>query len=856
MNISVKDFQNHLMTFPQSPVIEVGSDFMSTCVILDTAEVTSDDLYWNLSDTTLPRELYTRINSSALSVTFTVNSEKPEWLYCLCRKPSPYVVLNQGRFIHGLYLRKGYGVQKPANLTCVALQEKTYISETISCKWDDRGRQTKEVPTTYTLYVKQMTGEINQTITPRTNGQVTLGSYPTHTPLEIWVEAKNLLGVAESDRLIQDAGFFVKTNPPSNVTLLPEPSITPTSLLLKWTPPIDRVYVRLTYRIRFCVQGAHTWSYVPDGDLSKDIESFRLQGLQPDTVYLSQVSCKNARPGHGHWSEWSNNATMRTPEDRPPSKPDLWMISERDHMGQRKVRFISKKPVFANGRILHYYVKVYNHGSKNSSSFVSFNASESRGVTVLNHVLLSDQMTARIWVSAVNSVGRSPEAYLGIPERNRERPPVEELRVWPHEGRLMVEWQPLNSSGVTEFVVEWVRGPQKDWQRETKATTRTHITGNLEEFECYTVSVYSIYSGWISRPASVDVYLKQRAPSVAPTVNLVGVPGRNKAHLRWTEVSPEDRGGFITNYTVYYKTGEELKAVTLHGNSTSCTLTSLLPDTTYVTWITASTVAGSTNGSRHSFTTAKYDPGEIKLIVVSVSLGFLFVFMMTALLCFNKKDAIKENFWPRIPNPGESTIGNWSSDYSQKAEPPGEDCLSGISERDVDVCDGCSLLDEEKVGLPLKKVKFLPEEHSSGIRGSSCMFSPRQSVSDSNEGGDMAETTASTVQSSSVVASNRYKGQTPIQTLASLFSCSKSTHALLDSEENPDITLQDGSRQSLRCGRPVGGDHGPRLQREELQPLDFCPLQEDSENNTPADDQSAASASSYMPQLGGYRPQA
>ncbi|XP_041666854.1 interleukin-6 receptor subunit beta-like isoform X2 [Cheilinus undulatus] len=313
------DFQNHVMTFPKSPaVVQVGSNLTATCVILDTAEVTSDDLYWNLSDTTLPRELYSRINSSALSVTFTVTSEKPEWLFCLCRKHSPYVVLNQGRFIHGLYLIKGYGVQKPENLTCVALQEKTYISETISCNWDDRGRQTKEVPTTYTLYVKTVFDQIHQTHTHSTNAQVALGSYPTQTTLEIWVEAKNKLGVAESERLIQDASFFVKTSPPSDIMLLSEPRF-PTSLLLKWTPPIDRVYVRLTYRIRFCPQGAHAWSYVPDDDVSKEVKSFRLQGLQPDTVYLSQVSCKNARPGHGHWSEWSNNATMRTPEDRTRS---------------------------------------------------------------------------------------------------------------------------------------------------------------------------------------------------------------------------------------------------------------------------------------------------------------------------------------------------------------------------------------------------------------------------------------------------------------------------------------------------------------------------------------------------------
>lgn len=50
-------------------------------------------------------------------------------------------------------------------------------------------------------------------------------------------------------------------------------------------------------------------------DTSKDIESFRIQYLRPDTLYITQVRCKNAREGYGYWSDWSTNATARTPED-------------------------------------------------------------------------------------------------------------------------------------------------------------------------------------------------------------------------------------------------------------------------------------------------------------------------------------------------------------------------------------------------------------------------------------------------------------------------------------------------------------------------------------------------------------
>lgn len=192
---------------------------------------------------------------------------------------------------------------------------------------------------------------------------------------------------------------------------------------------------------------------------------------------------------------------------------------------------------------------------------------------------------------------------------------------------------------------------------------------------------------------------------------------------------------------------------------------------------------------------------------------------------------------------------------------------------DVDVCDEKCVFEEDKASHSLKKDKYLSEEHSSGIGGSSCMSSPRQSVSDSDEGGDMADTTASTVQYSSVVASSGYKGQTPsLQPQQAIFSRSESMQPLLDSEENPDMLAQEGSRQSQRFSRQPGFPHGAGKescadfkeldmeQQELLEPLDFCPLEENSEDATPKDDQSAdwlpaAPASSYMPQLGGYRPQ-
>ncbi|XP_026153570.1 interleukin-6 receptor subunit beta isoform X1 [Mastacembelus armatus] len=879
---------SHLVIAPQSPLLEIGTNFTATCLIINTDKITADDLYWKLHDTTVPKEQYIKVNSSALNVTVLITNERAEWLFCSCNKEkNHYVFLNSGKFIHGIFLRKGYRPEKPENLSCLSVQEKFYISPVLSCKWDSVGRQTPDIPTTYTLFVRVIPSENFSMSTDENHTEVRLNVFPNHMTMEVWVEARNKLGTAESEHLKVDAGWFVKTNPPSDVRVISEPSF-PAALLINWTQPIEKYYLRLTYQIRYCPEGSQSWTYVPPEDIAKDIESFRLQDLQPDTVYVIQVRCKNAVEGHGHWSNWSANTTKRTPEFRPKSKPDLWrVIAEGDSINERRVQIICKDPVLANGRILKFDIKIQDvkHKVKNVSwewESILVNRTEAnsssnqRKITPLKEILLANTKSVKVHVTASNSVGKSAEASLVISEKARVPPPVEELKVWPKEGQLWLKWNPPTSMNVTEYVVEWVTGDQIDWQKENRNTLKTAIKGNLETFVCYTISVYPIYYGRIGKPTTEKAYLEQGAPIEGPIVRLRGKPGRNEAELVWTEIPQQSQRGFITNYTISYTSGTKLHNITVPVNTTSYTLRSLSGNTKYDIWINASTIQGSTKGFNHSFTTLKYAPGEIELIVVGVSLGFLFVVVMTMLLCIYKKDVITKNFWPQIPNPGESTIGSWSPDYSLKTDTPKENCLSGISVLDVDVCDGKCVFEEDKASLPLKKDKYLSEEHSSGIGGSSCMSSPRQSVSDSDEGGDMADTTASTIQYSSVVASNGYKGQTPSsQPQQGIFSRSESTQPLLDSEENPDMIVHEGSGHFQRFSRrpcftrtaegeddsnPADISQLEMHQQEMLEHLDFCPLEENPEQTTPTDEHSAdwlpsAPVSSYMPQLGGYRSQ-
>ncbi|XP_061571783.1 interleukin-6 receptor subunit beta-like [Cololabis saira] len=619
---------------------------------------------------------------------------------------------------------------------------------------------------------------------------------------------------------------------------------------------------------------------VPRADTSKYISSFRLQNLRPDTVYSVQVRCKHSDHGVGYWSDWSNNSTRRTHEDRPSSKPDLWMNVIQSKTNERQVQILCKDPEFSNGKILRFDFKVQNQADRsgNGTDWESFpvngsgdddgSGDDPRNSVLLKTLVLSDKQSIKVRVIAVNSVGASPEAFLVLTAKSNDPSPVQNLQVHHQDGRLWLDFKPRNNNTFpsSEYVMEWTDGGNVDWQREKKNTHRAAIKGDLQPFVCYNVSVYPVYSGRVGKPTRTEAFLEQGAPSLGPSVRLKGNARHDSAELEWEEIPLQNRRGFITNYTVSYRAGNrETNHVTVPANTTSYTMTGLHHDTRYDVWIRASTIGGSKDGNSHSFTTLKYGPGMIESIIVAVSLGFFMFF----LLCLYKRDQIRENFWPQIPNPGESTIGNWSPDCSTKEESEKESCVSGISV--LDVCESKPGPEEDKASLSLKKDKYLSEENSSGIGGSSCMSSPRQSVSDSDEA-DAADTSASTVQYSSVVAPRGYKGQTPgshgshgSQTQPGVFWRSESTQPLLDSEENPDMSVQD-SRLFQRspgssCFTPGDGEEQPEWEQQDL-----CSVEENGETTAvpdrltdvlPAGAPGApgAPASSYMPQLGGYRPQ-
>ncbi|XP_022536979.2 interleukin-6 receptor subunit beta [Astyanax mexicanus] len=821
--------------------VELGKEFTATCVLNKGSKYTADDIEWLFGDVSVPREFYKKINQSAVAVTVNISADIKSPLKCKASKQS---LSYEQPCMYGIYLLMGYPPLKPKNLTCIALQDGKRISPNFTCSWDP-GTRDPLLPTTYILYAGEHSSNSTKTLTNKLT--VNLSTFPNFMPMDIKLEVRNVLG-KEIVELQIYSQKFVKPNPPSNVRIIPENNF-PTSLMVNWTHPIHKSVLELKYHIRYCKAGASAWTEVSQDATKAYTESFRLQSLQPHTEYVVQMRCIQ-RENVGYWSDWSSNATARTPEAAPKSEPDLWRVFGDD---ETDVKLIWKEPVKANGKILGYNLSIKENGI----------APQRLVVASKEHQYHLKGENAFIKMTANNSAGVSPLTTLVIsrPDLN-SYPGVAYVSCSVRDGKLWVEWLPPkeSSSDVHKYLVEWVsvQENKRDWQR-VSGNTSTVIIGNLEPFKRYNVSIYPIYRvgdrvkyNWPGRSVgAVGAYLQEGPPLKGPAVDVTNTQ-KNSASLQWEEIPISSQRGFLTNYTIFYKTGDNEQSVVVDSSFLSYKLTGLESESQYVVHIMASNAEGSVNGSDSSLYTKKYDDGEIEVIVVLVCLGFLFFIVFIMMLSIKNREVIKKRLWPQVPDPSHSTLATWSPDCPIRTDTPKEATLPDVSVVEVDVFDGKSLCEEDKTMLPLKKDKYFSEEHSSGIGGSSCMSSPRQSVSDSDEG-DSGQTTASTVQYSSVVASG-YKGQTP-SLQAPNFIRSESTQPLLDCEEQPESVLDSSSSSSPQRNSYFRRGAGlEQLQPQEVEETScFSPMEE--EDTPTLTEDPPGPAPGYMPQQNGYRPQ-
>ncbi|XP_041085854.1 interleukin-6 receptor subunit beta-like [Polyodon spathula] len=862
---------------PVPSAVELHTEFTATCVLfescIDQHEANADNMYWKFQQHRVPKEQYTKINDTAIRITVNITDE--------LRSPLTCNVMSYGQMehnIYGIFLNKGFPPEKPQNLTCIVHQYGKSLSDTLLCTWNP-GRESHLV-TRYTLKA-QTISNTSENISRIDEGELKMTTMPVFVNVRIWVEAENQLGKSTSEKLHLDPVDIVKPSAPEIEKISSEKEF-PNSLVVSWNLTLNPLLFKLKYNIRYRSASSSEWTEVPLSETGSSIKSFRLQDLKPYTEYRVSVRCIK-EDGLGYWSDWSKEKSATTPEAKPSGRPDLWrVIGPSDSDKNRRVTLIWKEPdpSVANGKILGYEVQIEGRHYPAAKRFTV------NGTSV--DYTLTEGASYHITIAAFNSKGQSPGARLFIPAGSqKELPSVEDLKAFPQDGKLWVEWKAPRKSE-SEYVVEWCAMMEEgggcstesiEWQRVSALSINTVLKGNIKPLKRYKISVFPVYFGIPGACRSVEEYLEQGSPTIGPTVR-TRKKERNGALLEWNLIPLMSRNGFIRNYTIFYQAeGGVEESITVDYTNRQYTLTSLGTSTMYAVHVSANTDAGGKNGSEFTFTTLKFAPGEIEAIVVPVCLGFLITTVATLLFCFNKRDLIKKHIWPQVPDPGNSRIANWSPDsgpirpnFSPKEQVYPEGIITDFSVINI---ENDNIDDYNKASDSLKKGKYTSEEHSSGIGGSSCMSSPRQSVSDSDEA-DSAQTTSSTVQYSSVVATG-YRGQLPS---APVFARSESTQPLLDCEERPEEQHLYGNLNSEQGVRRPSRLYfkRPRMINEDADPscdsLGFCPADEvtlqdsaatgssqpDSEGQTVPRNGINASperneTKSYVPQQNGYRAQ-
>uniref|UniRef100_A0A8C6XTJ3 Interleukin-6 receptor subunit beta n=2 Tax=Naja naja TaxID=35670 RepID=A0A8C6XTJ3_NAJNA len=771
---------------PESPVkLSIGSNFTAFCILHNNCpygKIRAEQVIWKMKTRAVPKEQYSIINETVSSVTFNDTSTLVSPLTCNILVPGGLI-----QNIYGIQFELGFPPEKPTNLRCIVIQTEA-SSFSHRCSWEP-GRDTL-LSTNYSLKHRAAT-TFSDCIPQDSNNSCTIPDVVFFVTLEVWVQARNELGVAESDHIEFDPINYVKPLPPHKLSL--NSGEFPRILRISWENRF-KVTQNLKYKIQYKILNSNDWTEIPPEDTASLRTSFTLQALRPNTEYQIRLCC--GIDSSKYWSDWSE-VTGFTAEDRPSKGPVLWRnIKTSDSAGNWTLSLLWKElsPSEANGVILEYKVSI---SGRPPLAFPTQHYSLNTTQLVLN----VENGTYDVSVTAVNKAGKSPTSVLLIPATN-SKAPVKNIGAFPKDGKLLVNWTPPKES-VSKYIIEWQEvcsnlNCPTEWQQEPGSERGTFLKGTIKPYKRYIITVYPLYLGGQGEGVSTQAYLQQDVPATGPNVRTKKL-GKFDAILQWEPLSVEEQNGFIKNYTISYRTGTgDERVVAVDPSKTEYLLSSLLSNTLYIVHMTAYTESGGTAGPQFTFSTNRFEDGEIEAIVVPVCIGFLIVTLLGVLVCFSKRDMIKKHIWPNVPDPSKSLIAQWSPQtpakhFNSKEEIYPEGSFTDVSVVEIEAEDKKSLSDQDLKPFDLlRKEKNASEGHSSGIGGSSCMSSPRQSVSDSDEG-EPAQNTSSTVQYSTVIPSG-YRDQIPS---VQVFARSESTQPLLDLEERPEDQQMPGNDSSM-----------------------------------------------------------
>ncbi|NWI31796.1 CSF3R factor, partial [Sula dactylatra] len=556
-------------------------------------------------------------------------------------------------------IRAGYPPAKPFNLSCV-LNLSDYG---LTCQWEQGANS--HLPTSIALKCARSRAQVVTGCIPqggRSCCTVPRQLLQLYRQMEIWVSATNALGTAESEHLCIDPMDVAKLDPPALKSIQSIPFQTD-CIALVWEVARSNAYMDLQCELRYRAPQDPTWALVTGivGQAGTTQCCGFLFGMQ----YHFQMRCRRSS-AQGYWSEWSLGRNYTTHEKAPAGKLDAWWSTQPAGAGGRievQLRWKAPRQQEANGRVLGYRVTLSPRRRGRDPSTVC-------NTTHTQCNFSAPAGTRKVYLSAYNAAGESAATEVVLLERKGQ--PLARLQTMPRgEHSLQVHWEaPL--APVAAYVLEWQRVSSEPshcsacWQMERALGSQSpkalappllYVADGIEPFQRYNISVYPLYKDTIGVPIHTTAYSKQKAPSYAPKLHLKRI-SKSDAELCWDPVPVEMQNGFITSYTIFWANSTaEVSSAAVNPSLSSFVIQELKPSTLYKVHIMASTAAGSTNGTSLTLVTTVLDDIEIQFLFLT--LGLIFVLLILLLICFQKNGRVKQQFWPSVPDPANSSLGKW-----------------------------------------------------------------------------------------------------------------------------------------------------------------------------------------------------
>ncbi|XP_014995407.2 leukemia inhibitory factor receptor isoform X1 [Macaca mulatta] len=622
--------------FPQDKVILVGSDITFCCISQEKV------LSALIGHTNCPL-----IHLDGENVAIEIHN------ISVSASSGTNVVFTTEDNIFGTVIFAGYPPDTPQQLNC-----ETHDLKEILCSWNP-GRATALVgprATSYTL-LESFSGKyvrFKRAEAP-TNGsyQLFFQMLPNQEIYNFTLNAHNPLGRSESTILVN----ITEKVYPHTPTSFKVKDINSTAVKLSWHLPGN--FAKINFLCQIEIKKSNTVQEQRNVTI-KGVENssylVALDKLNPYTVYTFRIRCSTET--FWKWSKWSNKKQHLTTEAIPSKGPDTWREWSSD--GKNLIIYWKPLPINeANGKILSYNVSCSSDEETQSLSEIPDPQHKAEIQLDKNDYIIS--------VVAKNSVGSSPPSKIASMEIPNDDLKIEQV-VGMGKG-ILLTWH-YDPNMTCDYVIKWCNSSRSepclmDWRKVPSNSTETVIESDqFRPGVRYNFFLYGCRNQGYQLLRSMIGYIEELAPTVAPNFTVEDTSA-DSILVKWEDIPVEELRGFLRGYLFYFGKGErdtskmrvlesgrsdiKVKNITDISQKT-LRIADLQGKTSYHLVLRAYTDGGVGPEKSMYVVTKENSVGLIIAILIPVAVAVI-VGVVTSILCYRKREWIKETFYPDIPNP-------------------------------------------------------------------------------------------------------------------------------------------------------------------------------------------------------------